>query len=696
MIKIIASLATILIYLVALPSTLSFASHFIASQQGELTPAHNKWLEEVAYIITDKERKIFNQLTSSTMRDRFIKDFWERRDPTPWTPANEFKEEYYRRIQYADEIFGRGTPVPGWKTDRGRIYILLGPPDNRSRHPGSRFFYPLEIWQYNSAPSAQVKYQFRLIFFKRWGVGDYYLYSPTLDGLRSLLIQSQSSRFLYSDQLSRELLLRKLPATEHEIVEAATNPALGLTQAGSEALLAQIQKPPPIDEDALDELLYRYNVNTEIFYNLLPFSWSSSFYKNNIAGSYMDCIIEITPDNLTFRKTADKYYFGLQVYGEIKDFEDKLVDSFNERIDFAFSEDEFNKNKNFPFQYQKRLILLPGHYTISLFLRSLIDNYIGTQEHTFSVPSFQTNKIEMSDLILSYRVEKQELIKDGPYIFSDIKVLPCLNNELRKGTNPFIIYKIYYPAPDSSAQWPAFQAEYEIWQGDEIVDKIERFLLSPQNYAPGELTIANQLALEHLPEGDYSLRAKVFDPDGNLAVFKALPFSISDKFQLLGRISAVSAQDLTAPYIHYKLGKQYFTRGQITEAKHHLDRAVKSNPNLIDAKVILSKVLIFEKEFAIARDILEGVLAQEPENYDALITLANAYSKLNDFKKAIELLQKSRKLKQDSYIILNALAQLYLNTGDEDKAKELLLQSLKLNPNQPEIRKFLKEKQNSS
>src|ERR1039457_6095770 len=113
----------------------------------ELETPYRKWLnEDVAYIITDEERTAFKRLQTDEERDQFIEQFWLRRDPTPDTTENEFKEEHYRRIAYANEHYGSG--VPGWKTDRGKIYILYGPPDKIESHPGERTTYPFQTWRY--------------------------------------------------------------------------------------------------------------------------------------------------------------------------------------------------------------------------------------------------------------------------------------------------------------------------------------------------------------------------------------------------------------------------------------------------------------------------------------------------------------------------------------------------------------------
>jgi len=126
----------------------------------ELSKTYKKWLDEdVRWIITDEEQKAFKLLSNDEERDQFIEAFWQRRDPTPDTIENEFKEEHYRRMAYANEHFAAG--IPGWKSDRGRIYIMYGPADEIESHPsggsyqrpmeeggGETSTYPFEDWRY--------------------------------------------------------------------------------------------------------------------------------------------------------------------------------------------------------------------------------------------------------------------------------------------------------------------------------------------------------------------------------------------------------------------------------------------------------------------------------------------------------------------------------------------------------------------
>ncbi len=160
----------------------------LGSQADELSPEHRKWLEEeVVYIITDKEKDVFLTLETFEDRERFIQAFWGRRDPNRATPENEFRDEHYRRIEFANLNFSKQTSRPGWKTDQGRMYIILGKPRERQVFESYQYLTYCELWFYQGDISKGLPNFFYLLFHKPQDVGEYKLYSPTIDGPTSLI-----------------------------------------------------------------------------------------------------------------------------------------------------------------------------------------------------------------------------------------------------------------------------------------------------------------------------------------------------------------------------------------------------------------------------------------------------------------------------------------------------------------------------
>src|SRR6266851_3398027 len=120
------------------------------AQKQRLEKSYKEWLErDVAYFITKEERNGFLKLPTDDARDQFIQNFWELRNPTPGSAENTFKDDVYKRIAYANSHFGAGSGGEGWRSDRGRTYITLGPPQQTEVHYNAANLFPLEVWFYS-------------------------------------------------------------------------------------------------------------------------------------------------------------------------------------------------------------------------------------------------------------------------------------------------------------------------------------------------------------------------------------------------------------------------------------------------------------------------------------------------------------------------------------------------------------------
>jgi len=168
---------------------------FLSSQEKikvkDLPEKYQDFLKLTTYIMHEKEREAFLQLTNNRERDVFIEMFWRLRDPTPGTPENEFKDEHIERFMYANKEFRKGSPREGWMTDQGRFHIILGPPVSKERFPNPLELYPCEVWSYYGDPTKGLPSHFVLVFFQRGGAGEYKLYDPVSDGPGALMIHGR-------------------------------------------------------------------------------------------------------------------------------------------------------------------------------------------------------------------------------------------------------------------------------------------------------------------------------------------------------------------------------------------------------------------------------------------------------------------------------------------------------------------------
>ena len=244
-----------------------------AALKKELETPWKKWLsEDVAYIITDEERKAFKQFNTDEEREQFVEQFWLRRDPTPDTVENEYKEEHYRRIAYANEHYASG--IPGWKTDRGRIYLTFGPPDEIDAHPsggtyerpaaeggGETTTYPFEDWRYRYIE----------------GIGNDVLIEfvdPTLSGEYHLTIDpSEKDALLYipgagltlAESMGLTDKAQRFNNTDGTHMAPNSMAPASYNEFERLNLMAKLQQPPKVQFKDLETA-----ITTRITYNILP------------------------------------------------------------------------------------------------------------------------------------------------------------------------------------------------------------------------------------------------------------------------------------------------------------------------------------------------------------------------------------------------------------------------------------------
>ncbi len=344
-----------------------------------LSKTHKRWLEEeVVYIISDQEKSIFRQLPSDEFRGKFITNFWLARDPTPGTPKNEFKEEHYKRIEYANKFYGRDTTRPGWMTDRGRVHILLGEPRFKHDHSGDFNIYPTELWHYISVDKYGLPTSFYLIFFKDRGVGEYRLYSPTMHGIQRLFhvtsdIMKKNMAQLY-DYVYREIDPELAHACFNLIPSEPGYAGAGLESnpLASEMVLAKIEDAKNYQAPiGYAERILANRPMVEVKYNFLPTTLNKIFHWSQASSGdfFIDYGFRIQPEDLGMEQFNDKYYSNLSIEGYIKNESDEVIDTISHKVDIDLDEEKFNKIRNRPLHIFGRKVLIPGNYFISLLIK---------------------------------------------------------------------------------------------------------------------------------------------------------------------------------------------------------------------------------------------------------------------------------------------------------------------------------------
>lgn len=286
----------------------------------DLPPKYRAWLtEDVIYIITEKERDVFLKLASDRDRDIFIEAFWNQRDPTPGTPQNEFKAEHYERIRYANEMFGKGTSKPGWKTDRGRVYIILGKPRSSNSYGGESLnLVPIDLWFYQGEFGHGLPQAFYVLFFQENGMGDYILYSPVRHGPRELIESYDGDPSQAVNVLLR--IDRELANVSLSLIPGEQNALGSMPEMRSEMLLTSIQTYPQKKvNDLYAEKLFKYKSLVEVDRSI-NYVASDALLKvltEKDGRRFVHYAVE--PDRLSIGRAGDRYIVRLEIFGRISD-----------------------------------------------------------------------------------------------------------------------------------------------------------------------------------------------------------------------------------------------------------------------------------------------------------------------------------------------------------------------------------------
>jgi GWxTD domain-containing protein len=378
----------------------------------QMSDAHRRFVEEeVPYIITDREREVFLALQTVEERDRFIEAFWSRRDPNPATPANEYREEIYKRIDYANEFLGRDTFRPGWRTDRGRFYILLGEPKTIERFSGGNEIVDSELWFYQGGGERGLPGAFFLLFFQRDGVGEFELYHPIADGPTSLF---RTAGLLPGEE--NLAAVEKLEQLSADLAHASLSNDAGLppdyftgrASLGSDAILVRIEESAKraIRTDYLDAWLkYGNRVAADYSFNYVPNRsafWLRAGPSNTTLVHY---ILELDAESfgLATDENQTKFYTTLDVTLEARDPEGTLVLAHDRSDYLELTPSQVKEIERHPIAYQDSFPLVPGRYTLSVVFRNRALKKYTVAERELTVPDFGGRAPALAGLVLGYQ-----------------------------------------------------------------------------------------------------------------------------------------------------------------------------------------------------------------------------------------------------------------------------------------------------
>ena len=501
----------------------------------ELETPYRKWLQEdVAYIITDEERTAFKRLQTDEEREQFIEQFWLRRDPTPDTVENEFKEEHYRRIQYANDHFASG--IPGWKTDRGRIYIVFGPPDERDEHPsggtyerppeeggGETTTYPFEDWRYRYIEG--IGNDVNIEFVDPTMTGEYHM---TMDpSEKDALTYVPGAGLTLMEQLGLSDKSARFNNTDGTHLGAPLGgPTAKMNEFDRLDQFTKLQKPPSIKFKDLEA-----QVNSRITFNVLPATARVDYFPVTDASVLTNITLQFKNKDLQFTSKEGVQKATVDIYGRITTMTRRVVQVFEDTVNVDSPTEMLQAYAQHQSIYQKTIPLAPSTYRLNIIAKDVTAGTVYNYEARIDVPRTDPDKLTSSTLVLADVIEKvpTKSIGAGQFVIGDSKVRPRVDETFKRDEKVGIYLKLYNFEGDEKTHKPNGEVEYELVKsgsGDKVFAFTED-LTKIQGASASSVTIEKLLPLKDLSPGQYTIKIKVTDKNRNQIVTPSAQFTVT-------------------------------------------------------------------------------------------------------------------------------------------------------------------------
>ncbi len=494
----------------------------------ELKKAYKDWLDkDVTYIITDEERKAFKKLATDDERERFIEEFWRRRDPDPDTDENEFKEEYYERIAYTNEHFASG--IPGWKTDRGRIWIMYGKPDGRETHPmggmydrqsyeggGSTSTYPFETWFYRYLPG--VGSGIEIEFVDPTGSGEYRIARNADE--KDALLHIPGAGLTLSEQLGlsdKGDRITGINMTGSRNYQREQDSPFSRLQ-----LLTDLSRAPQVKFGELNTLTSTGVIED----NPLKFDLRIDYYRQSDERVITAFTIQTENKDLVFLDSGGLQQARINIFGKITSLAGRRVGIFEDPVITTATTTELTEAKDRKSAYQKAVPLLPGTYKVDVIVRDVASGATGIVHQGFTVPKYDSQKLSTSTLVLAAKLES--LIDQpavGQFVIGDTKVIPNVSGIYRRGQPVGVYLQVYNAGVDQTTLRPSVDVEYAlIRDGKDLGKQTEDW--RGMSDSGQRLTLARLIDSRGLPPGDYELSIRIRDRVSGQSLSTSAKFTV--------------------------------------------------------------------------------------------------------------------------------------------------------------------------
>ena len=505
------------------------------SAREEARDYHRKWLnEDAVYLITDEERQVFESLSTLTEREMFIEQFWFRRDSDPSTSAyNEFKEEHYRRISYANERFG--SVPPGWMTDRGRIYIIHGPPTEIEARPtgglydrpgheggGTTSVFPYETWRYRYIEGLGSDIE--LEFVDPTSTGEYRLARSRFE--KDAMLWNPGTA-----QTNAELMDPETERADHPFYSPWNREHyLGISRRAKDdpferlEIYTDMQRPRPVKYADLRRL-----VDVKITYANLPLAIRTDYLKLNDSYALVPITLRVEHKDLSFEREGEVYRARLAFYGRVTSLANRVVAEFEDDLFTPYREEQLSQGLRQSSMYQKIISLERGiRYKLEVIVKDLHSGKVGVVQKLLA-PSSDDGELSGSSLIIADSIKPLgEAPKESQmFVLGNFWIRPSITKVFPEGASLGVYLQVYNASLDQASYSPSLQLTYRILHDGNVVKQVVDLVgQSIQFYSEQRIVLIKKLDLTGIEPGNYLIQLKVEDQISNQQ------FTAEDRFDI--------------------------------------------------------------------------------------------------------------------------------------------------------------------
>ncbi len=654
----------------------------------KLPETYRKWLEEeVCYICTRTEREVFLSLSTDRERELFIEAFWKQRNPTPGTPENGAKTEHYRRIAYANRYLGRGSSRPGWQTDRGRIYIILGEPQDIQKFEGKTSTYDTEVWFYQGKTDLGLPPAFNLVFFKEGGSGEYRLYSPIANGPQALL----SGYYGGQDYTAAYERLREaepnLAEVSLSLVPGEAGTVYGKPSLSSDLLIQRVETAASRDVGvryAQKFLSYKDIVEVEYTANYIDSDSLIKIFRDPSGPYFVHYAIQ--PKRLSFSRQGAGYATTLKVIGRVSAAGGRLVHQFDKTVALNLNERQMDEANRVPFNFQDLFPLVGGDYSLSVLIKNEVSKEFTSIEQGLRIPQ-EGSAVQMTQPLLGYQVVRLDAgaRRMKAFRIGACQILCQPDRTFARPETLAVAFQLHNLGPELAA---AAQVRFEFLKDDQPFRTIIR---KPSEY-PDLPNIIEEIPLADFPPAHYAVRVSVGSGVTEIV-------SASEEFDV------TFAERLPRPWVYSRilpdagdpaypgiLGTQLFNLGRHEEALVPLERAFALLPESEDAAHSLARAyLALDRAPAAARTLASFVQPDRKARYETYVLAARALRRAGKPDQAVGIVGRAAERYGVNAVLMNMMGECWADLGRIAEALSAFDKSLELSPDQPGVRARIAE-----